>query len=137
MTTPQTAPVEHFFTRYAGHHDLEGSVTAFTPDAVIHFNGFPTMNVDAYRQVGAEFLAAFPDLCATLKEQLVTGQTVITRVEWSGTHRGPLMGIPASGQPYRASAILIDRIVDGKIVERHSVDDLFGLMQQIGAIPRV
>ncbi len=124
-----------FFQRYADHHDIEGAVAAFSSDASIHFNTYPSMNIDAYKQLGAVFLTGFPDLKAQVEEQIVSDDTIITRALWSGTHTGTFNGIPATGKTYRAPGIVIDRIKDGKIVERHSVDDLLGLMQQLGVIP--
>ena len=45
------------------------------------------------------------------------------------------MGIPPSGQRIEMEEIHIARIVDGKMVERWTQFDMFGLQQQIGGIP--
>ena len=54
---------------------------------------------------------------------------------WQGVHRAPLMGIPATGKRISIHGITIDRIEEGKIVERWASFDQMGLMQQLGAIP--
>jgi hypothetical protein len=53
----------------------------------------------------------------------------------SGTHRGPLLGIPATGRQVEISGILIDRVEDGLIVERWASWDLITMMQQLGLMP--
>jgi predicted ester cyclase len=45
------------------------------------------------------------------------------------------MGIPATGKQVSVADMHIERIVDGKIVERFGVTDMMGLLQQLGAIP--
>jgi steroid delta-isomerase-like uncharacterized protein len=61
------------------------------------------------------------------------------RVAWRwrmhGTHRGELMGIPATGRETTTSGITIHRIRDGKIAEAETVWDQLGLLQQLGVVP--
>lgn len=131
------APVNSFFDLYGKQHDVEGAGRVFADDAVIHFNFQPNLNVEGYQQIGRAFLAGFPDLSCQTEAQYVSGDTVITRVTWRGTNTQSLMGMPVTGKSYQSQAILIDRIKDGKIVERHSTDDLLGLMQQLGVVPKL
>ena len=57
------------------------------------------------------------------------------RVAFRGTHRGEFQGIPPTGKEVAFSSMKFNRVVDAK-VEEHWVElDLFGLMQQLGAIP--
>lgn len=57
------------------------------------------------------------------------------RFTMSGTHRGPFMGVPATGKPYALGGITIMRFAGERVVERWSSADMLGLMIQIGAIP--
>ena len=57
------------------------------------------------------------------------------RFTMSGTHRGPFMGVPATGKPYQLDGITILRFSGERVVERWSCADMLGLMIQIGAIP--
>ncbi|MFL5991441.1 MAG: ester cyclase [Rubrobacteraceae bacterium] len=53
----------------------------------------------------------------------------------TGTHRGEFQGIPPTDKEVAFSSMEFNRVMDGK-VEEHWVElDLFGLMQQLGAIP--
>ena len=63
------------------------------------------------------------------------GDKVAARVAFHGTHRGEFQGIPPSDKEVAFSSIETNRVVGSK-VEEHWVElDLFGLMQQLGAIP--
>ena len=48
--------------------------------------------------------SAFPDLFFSVEEQIADDDKVLTRFEWTGTHRGEFVGIPATGVPSRFGA---------------------------------
>jgi len=80
--------------------------------------------------------AAFPDLEATIEDMVAQDDRVAVRGVIVGTHLGELMGIPATGKHVTVSLIDINRIEDGKLVERWGQADTLGMMQQLGAIPQ-
>ena len=41
--------------------------------------------------------AGFPDLVFAIQEQISEGDKVATRFEWTSTHKGALLRIPARG----------------------------------------
>ena len=64
---------------------------------------------------------------------------VVNRKRWkqSSTNsprnaRGDGMGVPATGNRVETTGIVIFRLDDGQIVEERTMDDIFGLLQQIG-----
>jgi steroid delta-isomerase-like uncharacterized protein len=77
---------------------------------------------------------AFPDLFFGIEEQIAEGDKVLTRFEWTGTHRGAFLGVPATGRPVKVWGMVIDRFQDGRIKETRIIMDIFGLMMQLGAI---
>ena len=79
--------------------------------------------------------AAFPDLEFSIKEQITEGDKVASRFEWTGTHQGEFMGVPATGHPVRVWGVVIDRLEAGRIKDTRIIMDSFGLMMQLGAIP--
>jgi steroid delta-isomerase-like uncharacterized protein len=79
--------------------------------------------------------AVFPDMHWSVAEQLADGDRVLTRFEWTGTHRGPFLGVPATGRPVRVWGMAIDRVLDGRIKDTRILMDAFGLMVQLGAVP--
>lgn len=136
MSTENKAISRQFFELFS-QGDLETiGRELLSSELVAHFPGMPgPLNLEGYRQVGLMFRAAFPDLQDTVEDQLADGNKVVTRITSRGTHQGELMGIPATGKAYTASAIVIDRLVAGRIVERWMQYDQLGMLQQLGVIP--
>jgi predicted ester cyclase len=63
------------------------------------------------------------------------GDWVVHHWTATATHTGEFMGIPATGRRFTAAGIVITRIADGKIAEQWRIVDVFGMMQQLGALP--
>jgi len=78
---------------------------------------------------------AFPDMHWLVHEQVAEGDKVVTRFEWTGTHRGPFLGVPATGRPVRVWGIVIDHLDSGRIKESRMLMDTLGLMAQLGQFP--
>ncbi len=81
-----------------------------------------------------EIHEAFPDFHDTIDDQVAEGDKVVTRFTSTGTHRGALMGLQPTNKHATWMGIVIDRMQEGKIVEEWVSWDLFGMMQQLGAI---
>jgi predicted ester cyclase len=43
--------------------------------------------------------SAFPDIDFSIKEQVCEGDKVVSRFEWTGTHKAEFMGVPATNCP--------------------------------------
>jgi steroid delta-isomerase-like uncharacterized protein len=78
------------------------------------------------------FLAAFPDVKATIVKQETAGDQVKTTVTFKGTHTGTLMDIPATGKQATVPVLVTDRIVGGKIVETWSEWNPEDMFRQLG-----
>lgn len=81
------------------------------------------------------FKSAFPDIHWKLEEQISEGDKVVTRFEWTGTHRGTFLGVPATGKAVKVWGIVIDRVENGKIKDTRIIMDALGLMMQFGVFP--
>lgn len=81
------------------------------------------------------FRTGFPDIVFSIQEQITEGEKVVSRFEWTGTHKGAFLGVPATGRAVRVWGVVIDRLVDGRIKETRIIMDTLGLMTQLGAIP--
>jgi steroid delta-isomerase-like uncharacterized protein len=117
--------------------DLEAEADVLAPGFVAHVSAAagPLEGLEAWRQFTAPFTEAFPDLRLTVQDIAAEGDTVAARVAFHGTHRGEFQGIPPTNKEVAFSSMEFNRVVDGK-VEEHWVElDLFGLMQQLGAMP--
>jgi steroid delta-isomerase-like uncharacterized protein len=91
--------------------------------------------VDGLKTVLRGFSSAFPDMRWTIEEQIAEGDKVVTRFEWTGTHRGTFLGVPATGRPVKVWGMVIDRLQNGKIKDTRIIMDTLGMMMQMGVIP--
>jgi steroid delta-isomerase-like uncharacterized protein len=80
-------------------------------------------------------VTAFPDLKITIQEQIAEGDKVLTRLSTTGTHQGDFMGMSATGKSFTMEGWTLDRIVDGKIVEHRTIDDVMTMMRQLDLMP--
>lgn len=79
---------------------------------------------------------SFPDFHVIVEDEIAEGERVVQRLTVRGTHLGELFGVAPTSRPVQFSAIEINRAgPDGKFVEHWSSVDLFGLLQQLGALP--
>ncbi len=105
-------------------------------DFVLHMPGSPPQDQAGMKDVLTMIYGAFPDFHTTFEDLVAEGDKVALRMTFSGTHQGAFQGIPPTGKQITVSAIVIDRIVDGKLVEHWSQFDALGMLQQLGAIPQ-
>lgn len=133
MNDPSTMlkVTEDWFTRgWLGEFTLAGTTFA---DALTT-NGSHAGPSGAEANVRAR-LIAFPDLKTEVMTLLVSGDTVTVQVRWSGTHREAYAGIAPSGRPVDVRVISVWRFADNKVVENWTLQDQFGLLQQVGYLP--
>jgi predicted ester cyclase len=81
------------------------------------------------------FNAAFSDRNFTIDDLIAEGDRVATRTTMRAVHTGLYQGQPPTGKQIVLSALTIERIQDGKIVERWFIHDRMDLMQQLGLVP--
>jgi steroid delta-isomerase-like uncharacterized protein len=91
---------------------------------------------EGLKEVIAQMRAAFPDLHWVLDEMVAEGEKVVSRFTWSGTHRDTFLGVPATGRSISVKGVVIDRIVEGKMVDSRILMDGLSMMQQLGAFGR-
>jgi predicted ester cyclase len=76
---------------------------------------------------------AMTDLVCTVEDQITEADRVASRVTFSFIHNGPLLGVPATGMRVTSTGITLDRLVGHTVVETWAVEDVFGILQQLGA----
>jgi steroid delta-isomerase-like uncharacterized protein len=102
----------------------------------VFYTPAPIQGIAGWKQFATAFLTAFPDdLQVTIDELFVAGDKVAARWTAQGTHKGPLRGIPPSGNQVTWVGMAFYSLSDGKIAEVWGLNDALGIMQQIGAIP--
>ncbi len=128
------AIVERFYDEFWCAGNLAAADHLCSPDFQWHFGGMPDVpNLEAFKQLVADLLAAFPDYaCSVSAPRVVEGDMVVTRYTWTGTQRGPFMGRPPTGRQVTMTGMTVDRVADGKVVEEWCEENWLALMQQLG-----
>ena len=87
--------------------------------------------IEDYKQWVAEQLASSSDLHFSIEEQIAEGEKVVTRLIGSGTHDQQEFGeFTPRGVRITIEAIIIHRVVEGKIVEERNKADFSPFWQQ-------
>ena len=81
-----------------------------------------------------ELRSAFPDLSIAVDHMVTDEDNVAIAYTGKGTHKGNLLGIPATGKSVTFRGMQIARFKEGKIVERWGSSDELGILKQIGAV---
>ena len=114
--------------------DVSAADVAFAPDCVVHITGVADtiLGVAAWKGFVQAFLTAFPDIQFTMKDQVVNGDLVAMRWIAHGTHTGPLGPLPPTGRSISVDGLIMDRIENGRVVERWEQFNQPVMLQQIG-----
>jgi steroid delta-isomerase-like uncharacterized protein len=122
MTTTEAknkALVRRFFEAFEAN-DLAALNAVLAPDLVAYSHGQPDpQNREQHLETIRAWNAAFSDTRFTIEEQIAEGDTVATRMTFCSVHnRGDFMGLPPTGKQVVTSAVTLERIRDGRIVDR-------------------
>ena len=90
---------------------------------------------EGLKEVIGMMRTAFPDIHWMVEETVASGDKVVTRFTWTGTHRGAFLGVSASGRSVSVKGVVIDRLAAGKMADSRILMDNFTMMQQLGVIP--
>lgn len=83
-----------------------------------------------------EMHQAFPDLAYTIDEIIAdAGDQLALRWSARGTHRGSLIGIPATERAISISGVLLLRFAEDKLVAITSLWQPYTMLQQLGLVP--
>jgi predicted ester cyclase len=125
------------FTRvFKNEHDVNGVGHLFDKNFVHHFRDPLPAGFEGLRQVGIMMNGAFPDVVVTEEDLVASGDRVVERSSAVATHKGPLMGRPATNKTVKWSEIHIYRMKDGKIAEHWAEIAMMELLQQCGVLPK-
>jgi predicted ester cyclase len=103
------------------------------PDFLDHHPGIgdDVTSRDTYLQT-LQYVHETLDMSAKVDVSFTAGDRVVTRVTLSGRHVGPFLGIAPTGRQVEWVTMEVYRVEDEQIRERWAVDDLLGLVAQLG-----
>jgi steroid delta-isomerase-like uncharacterized protein len=119
--------------------DLSVTDQILTPDFVNHGAGIPpelAQGPEGAKRFAQAIRTGFGnEINITHDDVIVHGDRIVIRWTSSGTHKGDLLGVPATGKPIKITGIDIFRVQDGKLAELWQNWDQLQMLQQIGAVP--
>jgi steroid delta-isomerase-like uncharacterized protein len=138
MSKENEALVRRYIEEVYDQRKLEVVEEIFAPDFTLHDPDMPGAGSgpEGIKRIVENAVGAFPDLRVTLEDELSSGEKVVTRFTFRGTHQGELMGLAPTGKRIDVTTIGIWRVAEGKIKEAWLVFDVLGMLQQIGAVPQ-
>ena len=77
-------------------------------------------------------VAGIPDLKVVSEDTVAEGDLVAFRSTVTGTHSGPLFGMPPSGKPIEVTSVQMWRVADGKLAERWIRTNVLPLLPTTG-----
>jgi steroid delta-isomerase-like uncharacterized protein len=128
--------VQQFVEEALNGGDIEATGKYFHDD-VVEQVPFPGQGpgLSGLKDVLRGLRTAFPDMHWSVEEQIEAGDKVLSRFQWSGTHRAEFLGVPATGRRVSVWGMVVDRFVGEKIKDTRIIMDALGLMAQLGVFP--
>jgi steroid delta-isomerase-like uncharacterized protein len=121
------------FVRMLNEHDPD-LVDRFVAADYINHNVFVADGREANRGFWASFFTALPDVTATVEDVIASGDRVVGRFIYRGTHTGEFMGIPATGRRIEMRSIDIWRVENGMFAEHWDELNALQVLTQMGAV---
>jgi len=93
--------------------------------------GVDVQGRESFKEYMRAVRQAFPDFHNHVEELIAENDRVVARLTYTGTHRGELFGIGATGRRVSYVGVALFRISEGRIVEGWVLGDIHGLMRQL------
>jgi predicted ester cyclase len=104
------------------------------PDYREHAGLAPVPGQDGVRESIAWVGQTFTNRRTQVEDLIASGDRVVARVHFSGTHVGELWGIPATDRRIATSHMHIWRVADGRLAEHWMAGDELSMLTQLGVI---
>jgi steroid delta-isomerase-like uncharacterized protein len=102
------------------------------PDGVCHADQGELRGIECFRlQQYRPLVGAFPNLHVTIDDLLENGQQVVVRWSAKGTHLGPDLGFPPTGQSAQMHGMTWMRFEDGRLIEGWQTSNLPATLQSL------
>jgi steroid delta-isomerase-like uncharacterized protein len=113
--------------------DLDKLQTIAAPEIVMHLAELPEPlhGRETWKQGFEMMKRAFPDLEAHVEDVIAAEDRVAVRVNFSATHQGEFLGMPATGRKVNYVSHEFYRVKDGMVVEEWICSDMASLFRQL------
>jgi steroid delta-isomerase-like uncharacterized protein len=127
------------FVQFINTADENLAQQLISPSAKFYVPGQnePLIGPNGYLTIIKMMRSGFSNIQWTLDDMVSENDKTAIRFTMRGTHDGTFFGFPPTGKNIDVKAINFYRLVNNQIVEEFGQPDLLGLLQQIGATPKV
>jgi steroid delta-isomerase-like uncharacterized protein len=133
MAYEQNKAIVRRFYQAFEKENLEVLTEVLAPDLVA-FNLNP-QNRDEHIQGIRNWNTIFSENRFEILDQIAEGDLVASQVVMHCIHdKGSFQGVPPSGKSIEIPALTLERIKEGKIVERRVYSDRLGMLRQLGIV---
>jgi steroid delta-isomerase-like uncharacterized protein len=118
-------------------HDFAQVEPFYSPD----YQGYdvaqatPQFGIEGIKAALTHYWEAFPDLHFSLQNSVCEDDSICLFWVATGTHRGPILNIPATGRTVRVQGVALHRIREGKVIHCHYIWDTAGMLRDLGLLP--
>ena len=136
MTSDQNKlVVRRYIEEVANTGNVDRTAEFISPEYVeVHRSTRYPIGLDGARKHVLGVRQTYPDLHLTIDRQVAEGDWVVTQVTARGTHRGSWLGMKPTGRAVEITAVNVDRVVGGRIVEHGGAANLLKPLPEIGAV---
>lgn len=138
-TAPRDAVTEYF--RAFNAHAFDEAIASFAPMVSNHGRSVPR---ERLKIVWNDILTRFPDVQMAIDDICSDGDTVVTRIMYSGTHKGVgrlpvdsgfMVGVAPTGKSFAVQHIHWFKLENGLIAAHWACRDDVGMLVQLGILP--
>ena len=108
-----------------------------SPDFIQHGElppGIPTGR-EGLKAIASAMRKGFPDVTYTIDREIAEGDSVAIHLIVSGTNKGEMFGMPATGKHAEWAEAHFVKLVNGKLTEHWGVADMLSAFRQLGLVP--
>jgi len=115
-------------------HDIDKVASVFTDDCIYEDVTLGVVNrgKEELKAFGSGFFAGVPDLKVELKSRFTIGDWAAAEWSMSGTHKGDLPGMPATGKTFSLRGASVFQLRGEKVVRCSDYWDMTTFMKQLG-----
>lgn len=127
--------VRRYYEEIVSSGDVGRLDEFISPDYVEVYNNvtYP-VGIDGAREHVLGVRTTYPDLRITVQRQIAEDDWVVSQVSARGTHEGVWLGMRPTGKVLEMTAVNVDRVVDGLIVEHGGAANMLEPLLEAGAI---
>ncbi len=106
----------------------------FSADYLLHMpDGTDFHGVESLKQMVSMTWSGLTNPRLRVEDMVAEGDRVATRWTMTAVHSGEFMGVAGSGKSLQMSGVIVDRFVEGRVVEAWDYFDMHGLLGQLDA----